>query len=172
MLWKMHKQVNNFRHGSIISFQECTFRLEAIDILCVQYHFLPAEKNQEDTALPWLPPPKYKNPLLLHTEEVTLSHQYSKNQENKVQKVRCCWSLNNKIWHGQKHVDSWSGGVSFTLSNQLIMWVITLQWRTGSQYEWFYPGGQLIHSSGLRRPVLLLKVPEGQGKGELVARGQ
>lgn len=35
-----------------------------------------------------------------------------------------------------------------------------------------YPGGQLRHSSGLLRPVLLLKVPGGQGRGEDEARGQ
>lgn len=37
---------------------------------------------------------------------------------------------------------------------------------------WPHPGGQLTHSSAVLRPVLLLKVPWGQGRGEEEAKGQ
>lgn len=41
-------------------------------------------------ALPWLPLLKCNALSLLHSEQVTLSHQCSRNQENKGLMVTCC----------------------------------------------------------------------------------
>lgn len=53
---------------------------------------------------PLMPPLMHNDLLLLHFEQVRLSHRCNKNQENKGQRVRCRWTLNNKNWSERKNV--------------------------------------------------------------------
>lgn len=50
----------------------------------------------------WMPPPRYNTPPVLQFELAKLSHRYSRNQGNKGLRVRCCWTLNNRNWQGEK----------------------------------------------------------------------
>lgn len=93
MLWRIIDEeitLNmNLPHNLILTvhFQHLAFSMD---------YFLPSEKCQEGTVVPWLPPLRYNNPPVLHSEQAKLNHRYSRNQEYKGLKVRCCWNLNNR----------------------------------------------------------------------------
>lgn len=55
-------------------------------------------------VLPWMHLPRYNTPPALHSEQVRLSHQCSRNQENTGQRARCCWILNNRNWQEEKRI--------------------------------------------------------------------
>ncbi len=89
-LWRIYRQGNNLEYGFIsLSNFNSTLSVKLHLVFCMDY-VLPAEKYQEDTVVPWRPPPRYNNPPLLHSEQARLSHQYNRNQEYKGLKVRCC----------------------------------------------------------------------------------
>lgn len=66
--------------------------------------FLPPEMCPEDTVLPWMPPPRYNTPPVLHSVQEKLRLLNSRNQGYKGLRVRCCWILNNRTWQREKGI--------------------------------------------------------------------